>query len=85
MCTDILRPVTRALGLEPKMPVVPATPAAAPLPNVAQVSAAGAEAERARARAARGRASTILTGGQGDTTAPVLARPMASATRQLLG
>jgi hypothetical protein len=43
---------------------------------------AAAEAERRRASNAKGRASTILTGGQGDTTGAPVERP---ALKALLG
>jgi hypothetical protein len=58
-------------------------PSAPPPPpsDSAEVQAA-AEAERRRAAAAKGRASTILTGGQGDTTGAPVERP---ALKALLG
>lgn len=90
MCNSILQPVTRALGMQPKMPTMPALPPGLTNPRIAapppgEVDGAAQMAERSRARAARGRAATILTGGQGDASAPVLQRPVASAARALLG
>lgn len=91
------RAVTRALGLAPKMPALPAMPAPPPMPApmpqpvqqvMQQADTAGQDEERRRARAALGRASTILTGGQGVTDEPVLARAQATggqASRMLLG
>lgn len=97
MCKGVMR----AVGLEPKMPIsapvamAPPPPAPAPIGGTTATTVAermnevGTEAsaeERLRAGRARGRASTLLTGGQGVTDAPVLARPMAGAgTRALLG
>jgi hypothetical protein len=56
----------------------PPPPPPAPGPDSASVEAA-ASAERERLRRARGRASTILTGGLGDSS------PVASAVKRLLG
>lgn len=87
------RAVTRAIGMEPKMPALPPPPVMPPMPapiapvqqTMAQVDTAAQDAERRRARAAAGRASTILTGGQGVTADAVLARPAATGMRTLLG
>ena len=57
---------------KPKLPDLPP----APKRSDTEIQAA-AEAERRRARAARGRASTLLTGGQGDpNSAPVSAKTL---------
>lgn len=57
---------------KPKLP----DPPPAPKRSDADIEAA-AEFERRRVRAARGRASTLLTGGRGDTTsAPVSAKTL---------
>lgn len=61
-------------------PSIP-TPVAPPAINDAEVQAA-ALAERERAARAKGRASTILTGGEGDTTGAPVERP---ALKALLG
>jgi hypothetical protein len=58
-------------------PKFPAAPAPAPTPDVQ--AAAAAEAERRRNRTASGKASTMLTGGQGVTT------PFTTGTNALLG
>jgi hypothetical protein len=86
------RGITRALGLEPKAPALPPIEPMPALPppvqnipqQMEQADAAGQAAERERARKARGRAATILTGGQGDTSTPDLARPTATGGRTLL-
>ena len=57
------------------------TPAAPPSINDNEVQAA-ALAERQRAARAKGRASTILTGGEGDTTGAPVQKP---ALKALLG
>ena len=62
----------------PKAPPPPPPPPPPPERSSAEV-AAEAAAERKRLRAQRGRASTILTGGQG------VANGSAVATKQLLG
>ena len=55
-------------------PSVPAQPQAAP-PSVADPSVqAAAAAQRAQMAQAAGRASTIFTSGQGDTSTPVIGR-----------
>ena len=86
--------VTNALGLTPKQPAVapveaPPPPPAPVVENVGQqmatVDAAAQERERAMQRARRGRSSTLLTGGDGDTSAPLLAKPAATGARTLLG
>jgi hypothetical protein len=86
--------ITRALGLAPKAPSLPPIEPAPPPPAAVvedipkQMETVDAEAqaqERLRQSRARGRASTILTSGEGDTSAPVLARPAATAGRTLLG
>lgn len=89
------RAITNALGLGRQstpapQPIEPPPPPPAPVvTNVAEqmatVDTAAQERERAMQRARQGRAATILTGGQGDTSAPALARPMASGGRTLLG
>lgn len=85
MCfSAIMQPIIRALGLAPKLPALP--PAPRPVaPSPVEADGEAATAERMRARAARGRAATLLTGGQGDISAPALAKPAASASRMLLG
>lgn len=74
---------------KPRMPVIPAAEAPpADIPAALnQADETAAAAERDRLRRARGRASTILTSGQGDTSTPELARPAAggAAGRLLLG
>jgi hypothetical protein len=62
-------------------PSMPSAPPPAPTQDDGAVKAA-AEAERRRASNAKGRASTILTGGQGDTTGAPVERP---ALKALLG
>jgi hypothetical protein len=70
----------------PRMPPPPQGAEAQPIvQQLDAVDTAAQTAERERARRARGRASTLLTGAQGDMTAPELARPAASAARLLLG
>jgi hypothetical protein len=59
-------------------PKTPAMPAPAPTVATPDVQAA-AEAERRRNRTASGKASTMLTGGQGVTT------PLTTGTNTLLG
>jgi len=76
--------ISRMLGMQPKIPAMPAPPRPlAPPPE--PVDDMGSAAERLRARAARGRAATLLTGGQGVTESAPLARPAAGAGRTLLG
>jgi hypothetical protein len=78
------RAITRAFT--PPAPRMPPPLDAQPIvQQLDAVDTAAQEAERDRARRARGRASTLLTGAQGDMTAPELARPAASAARLLLG
>lgn len=62
-------------------PSIPSAPPPAPTQSDAEVQAA-ALAERRRAANAKGRASTILTGGEGDTTGAPVAKP---ALKNLLG
>lgn len=72
----------------PRMPPPPPPGSVEAQPIVQQLDAVDTtaqEQERDRARRARGRASTLLTGGQGDASLPELARPAASAARLLLG
>lgn len=86
--------VTNALGMTPKMPAIPTIPAtpavqqavAAPSPATDPGPAAdAAEAERRRVAAMKGRASTVLTSGAGDTTAVSVKAPVATGTKTLLG
>lgn len=62
----------------PSIPAPPPPPAPVTTPEVN----GAAEAERQRAARAKGRASTILTGGQGDTTGAPVEKP---ALKALLG
>jgi hypothetical protein len=62
-------------------PSIPAAPAPAPKIDDASVQQA-ALAERQRAARAKGRASTMLTGGEGDTTGAPVAKPV---LKELLG
>ncbi len=64
--------------ISPKRPKAPPPPPPPPEKDDSEVQAAAA-AERERQRKARGRASTILTGGEGLTTNASTAR------KQLLG
>jgi hypothetical protein len=81
------RAITRAFTPPaPRMPPPPQGVEAQPIvQQLDAVDTAAQEQERDRARRARGRAAALLTGGQGDTTVPELARPTASAARLLLG
>lgn len=70
----------------PRMPPPPQGVEAQPIvQQLDAVDTAAQDQERERARRARGRAATLLTGGQGDASSPELARPAVSAARLLLG
>jgi hypothetical protein len=87
-----LPPLPDAPPAAPPPVPTPLAPAAAPSQattvqeRMTEVGTEASAEERLRAGRARGRASTLLTGGQGVTDAPVLSRPMAGAgARALLG
>ena len=85
MFRSIWQAIERAFT--PPAPRMPAQGDTTPIPErMATADAAGQADERARAARARGRASLLLTGGEGATDAPALARPQAGgAARMLLG
>jgi hypothetical protein len=68
----------------PPPPPAPMQPAAPAAPAIAQAAGDAGEAARAVARLNRGRMATLLTGGAGDTSAALIARPVAQG-RTLLG
>ncbi|MCC6717413.1 MAG: hypothetical protein IT555_05975 [Acetobacteraceae bacterium] len=81
-------------GLAPKMPAAPTIPETPPVQPVvdapAAMGAGGAadaagDKERQDLLNRRGRASTILTGGMGDTSAVSIKAPVATGAKTLLG